>query len=538
MQLALSLLATILAVLLGGWLATRVIASQVVHDADTRLQDELRTAAGRLDAVLGQAQLEAVVLASSTRVQSDLIRQRLGDLARVAEENPAASFYRQGRLVAGQSRAFDLQSRAAVAVGGRELGAVRIATTPGRALLPLARPDVLLLTRKGRIVPGSGLKAASGQGLSLRPRHTADVSVGMKRLRALMLPLGGENRRFALVVATPRTAIDASIRHRQLLALLAVVSALAAVLLGGLLLVRRAMSRRARTHRDARTTRREALAVLGDALAATHEPSALLEIVLKVAVEATGATGGRLVEREDSTASTASPGVEEPLILPIAAGGFESRLLCLDPPPGGFASESLRLAESLALQASVALENAYLHQVIQERALTDDLTGLANRRHFLESLEGEIMRAQRFNILPAVVVADLDNFKNVNDNYGHAMGDEVLRSFARVMRNEVREIDLPARLGGEEFVILLPQTNLDGAVALAERMRSSLAHMQHQTPDGRALPVTASFGVALYEPSEGAFELLGAADDALYRAKVKGKNRVVTRRRRTRERSG
>jgi diguanylate cyclase (GGDEF)-like protein len=158
------------------------------------------------------------------------------------------------------------------------------------------------------------------------------------------------------------------------------------------------------------------------------------------------------------------------------------------------------------------------------------LTELANRRYFMETLEAELRRAERFNEPLALVFADLDDFKRVNDRFGHNVGDDVLRAFADVVRGRVRAIDLGARLGGEEFAVLLLETDLNGAEALAEGLRVAVAAFEVRVVDGEPVHVTASFGVAAYPETHGADELMKAADRALYRAKREGKNRVIVSR--------
>src|SRR5439155_18606242 len=143
-----------------------------------------------------------------------------------------------------------------------------------------------------------------------------------------------------------------------------------------------------------------------------------------------------------------------------AEDGTEEIALQLWPATGAFDQRTRALAQSLASQASIALENARLHGIVQRQAITDELTELANRRYFMETLETELRRAERFSEALALVFADLDDFKRVNDRFGHNVGDDVLRAFADVVRKRVRTIDLAARLGGEEFAVLLLETDL------------------------------------------------------------------------------
>jgi diguanylate cyclase (GGDEF)-like protein len=200
--------------------------------------------------------------------------------------------------------------------------------------------------------------------------------------------------------------------------------------------------------------------------------------------------------------------------------------LVLNPPDGGFSEETMKLAEWLSSQAAIALENARLHDIVQFQAITDELTGLVNRRRFLEALRSEITRGKRLGGRLSVVLADLDGFKLVNDRFGHHAGDEVLIAFADLLRAHGRDVDVAARLGGEEFAILLPETGLDGASTVADRLCRSLAELQIPLGAGEKVTVTASFGVAELGESQSVDGLLRAADSALYRAKEHGKNRV------------
>jgi diguanylate cyclase (GGDEF)-like protein len=186
------------------------------------------------------------------------------------------------------------------------------------------------------------------------------------------------------------------------------------------------------------------------------------------------------------------------------------------------------LLEYLAGQAVVSIENANLHETVERQAVTDELTGLANVRAFWAILGRELERSRRFGSSLGLVMIDIDDFKQVNDRYGHQQGDEVLAHVAEVLRRLSRDIDAPARYGGEELAVILPETELDGAALLAERMRDAVESLDVPGARGSGgVRVTASFGVAA-APENGVEgeELVAAADAALYRAKRAGKNRV------------
>jgi diguanylate cyclase (GGDEF)-like protein len=184
----------------------------------------------------------------------------------------------------------------------------------------------------------------------------------------------------------------------------------------------------------------------------------------------------------------------------------------------------------LTNQAAVSVENVDLHETVQRQAVTDELTGLFNHRRFQEVITQEVERARRYNAEMGLIMLDIDNFKRVNDTYGHLQGDMVLREVARVLRQSSREIDEPARYGGEEMAVALPQTDLEGAFQFAERVRRRIEALDLPLLDGDGtLKVTASFGAASLTKvsGDGKDALVAAADAALYRAKRSGKNRTV-----------
>jgi len=193
-----------------------------------------------------------------------------------------------------------------------------------------------------------------------------------------------------------------------------------------------------------------------------------------------------------------------------------------------FTSEEEDLLEYLAGQAVVSIENASLHETVERQAVTDELTGLANVRAFTSFLDREIERRRRFDHPVGLVMIDLDDFKRVNDTYGHQQGDEVLAHVAWVLRDASRDLDMVVRYGGEELAVVLPQTDGSGAAQLAERMRRAIESLHvPRVGESGTIEVTASFGVASV-PDNGLDrnELIAAADAALYAAKAGGKNRV------------
>ena len=188
----------------------------------------------------------------------------------------------------------------------------------------------------------------------------------------------------------------------------------------------------------------------------------------------------------------------------------------------------LQLNEELAqTQRQLLRANRELRRtesVIQELMNTDPLTGVGNRRRLNEALAAEVERSRRHRHPFCLLIADLDHFKDVNDLHGYAVGDEVLKFFAVLLREHSRQSDQVARFGGEEFVLLLPDTVLESAVACAERIRQRL-EWQPLTP--RSGRITASFGVAMLAGDEKSDELLRRADQALHRSKREGRNRVT-----------
>ncbi len=179
----------------------------------------------------------------------------------------------------------------------------------------------------------------------------------------------------------------------------------------------------------------------------------------------------------------------------------------------------------LKLVAMDALERAF-HQTLLDQSTRDPLTGLGNRASTLMDLQNRFELSRRHERPLSVVMVDLDHFKRINDQFGHGAGDATLQQFGELVRQQLRSSDLAGRIGGEEFLLVLPETELAGAALLAQRLREAVASTPVPLPDG-PLTVTASFGVAERSPRDReAGDLMGRADASLYRAKHLGRNRI------------
>jgi len=166
----------------------------------------------------------------------------------------------------------------------------------------------------------------------------------------------------------------------------------------------------------------------------------------------------------------------------------------------------------------------------QQEAQTDSLTSLFNKRGFEKRFELERIRAKQNEIPFSIIMVDIDYFKRVNDTYGHLVGDSLLKSIANLLKSHLRKNDIASRYGGEEFLILLPETELDGAMAVAQKIKDNLAKKEWKLKEtGESMgKVTVSMGIALYKLNEPEEALIKRADDALYLAKDRGRNRIIT----------
>ncbi len=341
------------------------------------------------------------------------------------------------------------------------------------------------------------------------------------------------------------------------------------------------------------------LAILGDTLSSTHDLHRILQVILQTALSATSARAGlvllidadgRLVARcaEGLTGRWDVPETDLPTLrLPLGEGILGKVAATGEPRrgisgPGGtvagepacrtyvavpicapasadeadlaghggtlgvlalydrlgaeeFDDADLHTLRTFAGQAGVAVHNVRVHEEAQRLSLTDPLTGLWNYRYLRESLRREVERASRFGRMLTVLVLDLDHFKDVNDTYGHAAGDTVLSEFAQRIRVGLREVDVAFRQGGEEFVVLLPETDAYGGAIVAERLGAAIRDIPVPIDSRRVdaatgrpvdrIRISVSIGIAVY-PEHGttAQQVLDAADDALYAAKHAGRD--------------
>jgi diguanylate cyclase (GGDEF)-like protein len=247
---------------------------------------------------------------------------------------------------------------------------------------------------------------------------------------------------------------------------------------------------------------------------------------------------GRTHVVEEVTSGTLCEHLPKPapgayLCSPLPAQGralgviYVASLSTEDRPTGGVSEAKQRLAEAVAAQLGLGLANVKLREVLRIQSIHDPLTGLFNRRYMEETLEREVHRARRAGRPMSVLMVDIDRFKEKNDVFGHEGGDAVLREFGRLLREHLRKEDIPCRYGGEEFILVLPDAALQGAVRRAEQLREAVKRLSIPCEGGKIGSLTVSIGVAAFpEHGHDGHALLQAADTALYQAKREGRDRV------------
>ncbi len=554
------------------WGFSTVAAKSETRRVDARLQAGLRATLAAYQEALGSADATAGKLARTPAFQRALFRRDRQALVRILRGRPNLTVEAPGGFRVGKRSPLAVTRRVDV-LGASGVRGTVVAAVPFNASLAhrlegrsgLEQDDHVILLVGGRIVAGPP-HARGPFNLPVGRTHT--VSFAGTKYRAVVAGTLDTRSATTIGVITPQARIDAANRdatNRLLIGLLAALVFVACVAyVEGRAIVRtirrlvdaaRAIARgdlqervpvqgrdefallgrtfnqmafQLQTRLDEleaeRGRLRDVISRFGEALGATHDSEQLMRLIVEAAMEATSATGGVLVGMSGELVKSGYPdkGIAR-IEVPLQAGqlNFGSLILFGD----DFSDEDRMTAVSLASHAVVALDNARLHRIVERQAMMDGLTGLANRRQCEESLADELARVDRFGGSLAIVVADLDWFKDVNDRYGHPAGDSLLRDFASLLQETLRDVDLAGRWGGEEFMLILPGTDLTGGAQVAERVRAALASRMVLV-DGTPIPVTASFGVASVPPAKTASELFAAADAALYEAKRAGKNRV------------
>jgi diguanylate cyclase (GGDEF)-like protein len=557
------------------WGFSTVAARSETRRVDARLQAGLRATLATYQDELRGADAAAQRLARDPSFQRALLQRDRTTLARLLRGEPHLAAEAPGGFRVGR-RVPMAATREVAVVGSAGASGTVVASVPlDRALVRslqarsgLESDDHIVLLEGGRIVVGP--RGVHGR-LDVLTGKTHTVSLDGTRYRVLVAGTLEEQPGATLGVISPQAQIDAANRdatNRLLVGLIAsLVLVLCVAYVEGRAIVRnirrlvdaaRAIARgdlkqrvpvqgrdelallgrtfnqmafQLQTRLDElaaeRGRLRDVISRFGEALGATHDSEQLMRLIVEAAVEATSASGGVLAGRSGELVKAGNPDKgNDKIELPLHAGpvSFGSLMLFAD----NFTDEDRMTAASLASHAVVALDNARLHRIVERQALVDGLTGLANRRQCEDALGSELARVERFGGPLAVVLADLDSFKAVNDRYGHPAGDSVLREFALLLQESLRDVDLASRWGGEEFLLVLPGTDLAGGAQVAERIRVALAGRIVLAVDGTPIPITASFGVSSTPPATTASELFAAADAALYEAKRAGKNRVET----------
>jgi len=554
------------------WGFTEVAGQSETRQVDARLQSGMRALLAAYQERLDQARNEATVTARSRVFQAELANRDLPVLVQRFRNAPEISVTGIEGFRVGRPPAFSATRSAAVVSAHGLVGTVTVAVPFDETLADTLRqhsglnpPDAVVILRNDTVVASS--PGVFGD-VAIPVGQMKTVQVGKDRFRGLVAAAVADDPAVRFGVLSPQSLIDAANSRSRNKLLLGLIGSLGLVALVAYF-EGRSIVRTLRTLAEAadgiargrlrervpvrgrdefarlgtsfnemasqlearlaeldseRGRLRDAITRFGEALAATHDVSQLLRVIVEAAVEATGAQGARLVADDGTLVETGEPdgAVQLTFELNAARTVFGTLTIFGD----AFDDEQRLSASSLASHAAIALENARLHRIVERQALVDGLTGIANRRQCEDALTAEIAQAERLATPLTLVLADLDDFKTVNDAHGHAVGDDVLRSFAAALKATVRDSDLAGRWGGEEFLLLLPGADGVGGAQLAERVREAFAERASVGRDGEIVSVSCSFGVAQHRPGEGQRELFAAADRALYRAKRAGKNRV------------
>ncbi len=311
----------------------------------------------------------------------------------------------------------------------------------------------------------------------------------------------------------------------------------------------------------ARTSMRRQVELFGEALANATAVEEMLQAVCSLAMESTTATHSRFwtldeeghyehaaciglrpndtepcgLEKAVPIRNVSVRGEGEPAWLVVPARMHDGQivgLLTLVSTGEAFGEEDVKIAERIAVQAAVAIDNARMHEQLRLQATRDGLTGLPNHRSLQDELTKRLAEAYESNMPLGVCLLDIDNFKRVNDTYGHPVGDEAIKAIGRTLAHGVGGMGMVGRYGGEEFVVIMPGCDSDAACRIADRLREDITTIEVPLEDGGILKVTSSFGVANIDQQHAGSrvenaELLHQADVGLYNAKRTGKNKVM-----------
>ena len=258
------------------------------------------------------------------------------------------------------------------------------------------------------------------------------------------------------------------------------------------------------------------------------DENSFIKLIVEISINSKSA----LLQEKDIPEAQGHPAVKSIISVPISHSGEHLGSLFLFNFQSGknFTERELSLIESVGLQAGIAIQNARLFESVQFLAVRDPLTGCFNRRFFYESIQKELDRSTRYQHDLSIILLDIDHFKNINDTYGHLVGDQVLQHLVYLLQLSLRNTDTLGRYGGEEFIIALPETDPQKALRTAERLRVKINENPFNTLSG-PVKITISLGIASIEPpqKETLEELISRADQAMYDAKKAGRNQAMVR---------